>query len=268
MIAISHDGKYFMRQLLLKIENIFYTIGDFSLFAVQAFVYTCTPPFRFRLIITQLYIIGVASIGIVALTSIGTGFIFSLQLTTELYQFNAPELAPNVIAHIFAREVGPIFTALMIISKNGSAITAQIGTMKITEQLDALRTMSIHPIRYLVGPRLLACACMFPVLAAFSNLAGLLGSALIIFGLLKIESAFAIQYMIDSVAPAEVIVGIGKAFVMGIVVCIVCCYCGFRSENSSRGVGRATTTAVVASSVAIIVLDFLMGKMLIDTGFY
>ncbi len=253
-----------MKQLISKIEHILYIIGDFVMFAVQSFAYTCRPPFRIKLIVTQLYIIGIASIGIVALTSIGTGFIFSLQLATELYQFNAPELAPNVIGHIFAREIGPIFTALMIISKNGSAITAQIGTMKITEQIDALRTMSIPPIQYLVSPRLLACAVMFPVLAAFANLAGLLGSALIIFGLLQIESAFAIEYMINRLAPAEVIFGIGKSFVMGIVVCIICCYCGFRSENSSSGVGKATTTAVVTASVAIIMLDFLMGKMLID----
>ncbi len=256
-----------MKRLFLKIESIFYTIGDFSVFAARALMYTFTPPFRLRLFVTQLHTIGIASIGIVALTSIGTGFIFSLQLTTELYQFNAPELAPNVIAHIFAREIGPLFTALMIISKNGSAITAQIGTMKITEQLNALRTMGIHPIQYLVGPRLIACACMFPVLAAFANIAGLLGAALIVFGLLKIESAFAIQYMIERVAPEEVIVGISKAFVMGIVVCIICCYCGFRGEHSSRGVGKATTTAVVVSSVSIIMIDFLMGKILIDTGF-
>lgn len=257
-----------IKTIQAHIARFFYNIGDFTLFALQSIGLVFTPPFRASMIVSQLYVIGIGSIGIIALTSFGTGLIFSLQLTVELYQFNAPELAPNVIGHIFARELAPLFTALMIISKNGSAMAAQIGTMKITEQLDALHTMSVHPIQYLVGPRIIACAIMFPVLAAFSNIMGLLGSAFVIFGLLNVESAFAIQYMLERVQPIEITSGLFKAFVFGVWVCIVCCYHGFRSQNNSLGVGRATTRAVVVSSVSIILINFFIVKTFIDIGFF
>ena len=255
-----------MRKITLHITSFLYFVGDFFTFFVQSFTNTFKPPYRIKIIVQQLYIIGIGSIGIIALTSLGTGFILSLQLTTELYSFSAPRLSFNLIGHLLAREYAPIFTVFMIIAKNGSAMTAEIGTMKITEQLDALKTMSINPMQYLVGPRLIACIVMFPVLAAFSNLVGLIGAALIMFGLLELDYAFAVNYMLQRLAPEEITFGLIKSLLLGIMVCIICCYFGFRSENSSQGVGKATTRAVVLSCVATLMVDFLIGKIFIDLG--
>ncbi len=247
-------------------RDFFYSIGNFTLFVYYVFLNLFKKPYRINLIVKHLVSIGLGSIVIVFLTSLAIGLIFSLQMAVQLYRFGAPELSASIMGFVLSREMAPVFTTIMLIAKSGSAMTAEIGTMNISDQITALRTMSVDPLHYLVVPRLIASMVMFPLLSAFANLIGLISTWFVLFYILKIEYAFTVYNFFVEINPVDILGGIGKAYIMGIVVCLTCCYFGVYSKKSSSGVGRATTQAVVTSSVAILIVDFIIGKILLDIG--
>lgn len=255
-----------MKKYIDNILGFFERIGDFTVFSIKAILMIFTPPFRFDLFVKQLMIIGVESIIIISVSNLAIGMIFTLQMATELYKFNASGLTPNVVAQTLTREMAPVITALMLIAKNGSAFTAEIGSMKTSEQISAMKTMSVHPIQYIVSPRLLASMIMFPVLTGLANLIGILGGAIIAFGLMDLEHAFSINLMFLRLEPEDILTGLFKSLVMGIFICLICCYKGFTSKIGSSGIGRATTQAVVLSSIAILIIDLIFGQIYLITG--
>lgn len=255
-----------MRNLIYKTGKLFESIGDFFFFSIKSVLYIFKPPFRHELIIKELMIIGVESILIISVSNMAIGMIFTLQMSIELQKLNATSFVPNVLAQTLSREMCPVISTLMLIAKNGSAFTAEIGSMETNEQIHAMQTMAVNPIQYIVSPRLLACSIMFPVLTGLANLVGVAGGAIIAFGLLKLEYAFSVNYMFLRLEPADILTGIFKSFVMGIAVCLICCYKGFHAKKGSTGVGTATTQAVVISSITILLLDLILGQFYLITG--
>lgn len=255
-----------MRILANKIEDFFRFVGELVVFSFKSFFALYTPPYRIKIIVEQLMHIGIASIFVISVSSFAIGMIFTLQLALELSKFNTTTLIGNIIGQVFSRELSPVFTAFMLIGKNGSSIAAELGTMNLSNQIQAMRTMSVNPIQYLVTPRLIACMFMFPLLSALSTLLGLGGGALVTFGILGVDYAATVDYMFVQLTAWDIITGNFKCFIMSIAVCLICCFLGMREKRTSKDISRDTTKAVVISSVTILLIDFILGKLLIIVG--
>ena len=256
----------YISTIVKNIIQLFFIIGDFTLFSFKSFRALFTPPFRIKLIIDQLMYTGIASISVIAVSSVAIGMIFTLQLAIELEKFNTSVLIGNIIGQVFSRELSPVFTSLMLIGKNGSSMTAELGAMNLSNQIYAMKTMSVDPIQYLVPPRLIAFMWMFPLLSALSTLVGLWGASIVAFNLLDIDKASTIDYMFRILTHWDIIIGVFKCFLMSIVICLLCCYLGMSYKRNSNEVAKQTTNAVVLSSLTILILDFLLGKIFILTG--
>jgi phospholipid/cholesterol/gamma-HCH transport system permease protein len=253
--------------LLPKIIDALEQLGQFWLFVVEMFKQMVRRPFRWYLVAEQLEKIGVYSVPIILLSSLTIGMIFSLQLGSFLSMFRAEMLVGAAVAKTLSRELAPVVTALMLIARNGSAMTAEIGTMRATEQIDAMETMSVNPIQYLTVPRVIASILAFPVLTAIANIVGVLGSYFISVLVRKVDKAGFLDQMYSYVDPVDIISGFIKAAVMGLLVSTICCFYGYYAKGGSRGVGDASTKAVVVSSVGILVADYIMADIMLKVLF-
>lgn len=253
-------------RLKKKLYNLFESIGNFTVFSFQATYMIFKPPLRFSLIIKELTQVGLASIVVVSLSNLAIGMVIALQMAVELAKFNAQVFTANILAQSLAREMCPLITAFMLTAKNGSAFTAEIGAMNINDQINALQTMSVNPVQYLVTPRLIAFSIMSPVLTGLANLFGLIGGYIIMFGLIKLEYASTVDWMFKQLEPADIISGIAKSYIMGCVTCLICCYYGFNAKRGSSGVGAATTSAVVISYITILIIDLILGQIFLLIG--
>jgi len=224
-------------------------------------------PFRYWLILEQLESMGVKSVPIIALSSMAIGMIFALQMVSLLQPFQAEVITGMAVAVSMARELAPVITTLMLIAKNGSAMSAEIGTMKVTEQIDAMETMSVDPVHYLAVPRIIAAVIVFPVLTLLANVIGVVGSYVIGVLVMQVEGAAYLDQLFTGLLPIDVISGLIKAAVMGYIVALICTYQGFKTENGAQGVGNSSTTAVVTSSVAILVADYIMAALMMEWWF-
>jgi phospholipid/cholesterol/gamma-HCH transport system permease protein len=242
--------------------------GRFSLFTGDVVKWTLRPPFRLYLLSEQMERIGVMSVPIILLSSMAIGMIFSLQLGAFLAMFRAEFLSGAAVAKSMTRELAPVITSLMLIARNGSAMTAEIGTMRATEQIDAIETMSVNPVHYLVVPRVAASILTFPVLTGISNIVGVAGSALISVGFGNVDQAAYFDQLYRMVNPADIYSGLIKAAVMGFLVSLICCYYGYNAKGGAKGVGNAATNAVVASSVGILIADYIMSDLMIKLIYY
>jgi phospholipid/cholesterol/gamma-HCH transport system permease protein len=225
------------------------------------------PPFRWYLVIEQIEKIGVQSIPIILLSSFTIGMIFALQLGSFLVMFRAEMLVGAAVAKTLTRELAPVVTALMLIARTGSAMTAELGTMRATEQIDAMETMSVNPIQYLVVPRIIASLFSFPVLTSIANLVGVAGSYLISVVIRHVDKAGFLDQLYAYVEPVDIVSSLIKAAVMGFLVSIVCCFYGYYAKGGSQGVGDAATRAVVTSSVGILVADYIMADIMLKVLF-
>jgi phospholipid/cholesterol/gamma-HCH transport system permease protein len=245
------------------IYDTFEFLGLFFVFLGMVFRNLVRRPFRARLIADQFEAIGVRSIPIIALSSAAIGMIFTLQITQLMAMFQAESMVGAAVGLTLARELAPVITTLMLIAKNGSAMTAELGTMKVTEQIDAMQTMSVDPQHYLVTPRVIASTIAFPVLTAMANVVGLLGSYIVAVGMLDVDPGGFLDQLYWFVEPADVASGLIKAAVMGFMMSVICSYYGFHSGKGAKGVGEAATSAVVASSVGILVADYIMADLML-----
>jgi len=257
----THE-KSFLKNLTENLEEV----GSISVFAGKCFYNLFRPPWRFNLFLEQLDRIGVQSIPIITLSSLSIGMIFSLQITGLLAMFRAESMVGAGIGLTLARELSPVITSLMLIARNGSAMTAELGTMRVTEQIDALETMSVDPIKYLVVPRMTASIVAFPLLTALSNVVGVIGSFFVATTTKNVDPGSFLEQLYSMVDPPDIISGVGKAMIMGIMVSIICSYYGFYSEGGSKGVGISATKAVVISSVGILIADYIMADILMKIG--
>ncbi|MDP2599552.1 MAG: ABC transporter permease [Deltaproteobacteria bacterium] len=239
-------------------------LGRWCRFVWAAVTWSFQPPYRWRSWFCQMQFIGVQSLPIIMLTGLFTGMVFALQTGKTFAIFKMQNLVGSTVALALAREIAPVFTALMVTARAGSAMAAEIGTMKVTEQIDALRTMAVDPLQYLVTPRVIACIFMVPLLTIVFNYIGCLGAYVVGTTLLDIPSGPFLRHLYWYLDPDDIFGGLIKAAVFGFFLATVSCYKGFRTEGGAEGVGRATTSAVVASSVTILVVDYFLTTWILE----
>ncbi|MDP1852759.1 MAG: ABC transporter permease [Candidatus Omnitrophota bacterium] len=238
-----------------KVMVIFdYTGGVFKLFS-QTFFYIFKPPIKSERTFEQMKKIGVDSLLIVSIVAVFTGIILALQTAYQMQKLSSEIYIANIVALSLVRELGPVLTALIVAGRSGAGITAEIGTMTVTEQVDALYTLASNPVKYLVVPRFLSLAFVLPVLTLYSDLIGVFGGYFIGVYRLGIASNMYITLTFDALAFKDLFTGLLKALFFGMIIAIVGCFEGLKAEGGAEGVGKATTTSVVISFVAIIAAD-------------
>jgi phospholipid/cholesterol/gamma-HCH transport system permease protein len=248
-----------MRNLYQRLD----ALGRYFVFLGE--ILRCIPksPFRFVQCLFAIERLGVNSILIIFLSGAAMGMIFTLQLVTFLQPFSAEIGVGAVVAIALSRELGPVITTLMLIAKNGSAMAAELGTMQVTEQIDALESMSINIVHYLVLPKVIASLLVFPVLTLLADVIGVIGGYLIAIPLFNIDAAGYLDYMFNFLFPQDIFFGMIKAAVMGVMISTICCFNGLRTTQGARGVGDSATRAVVISSVSILVADYLLTTLML-----
>jgi phospholipid/cholesterol/gamma-HCH transport system permease protein len=238
-------------------------VQDYSLLTGRALVNIVTRPFYWDDVFSQMDSIGVGSMPIVILTGFFTGCVLALQSATALQAFGAVSMTGNLVALSMVRELGPVLTGLMISGRNASGMASELGSMKVTEQIDAMRALGTDPIRKLVTPRLIATVVMLFFLTIVSDAVGIAGGALVSVTLLGLNLSAYLHASYRSLVYADVIQGLVKPLFSGFIIASVGCYFGMNTKGGTQGVGRATTQAVVVSSVFIIVVDFLVSRAML-----
>jgi len=224
------------------------------------------PPYRFRLWVEAMDFIGVGSIFIVGLTGFFVGMVFGIQLVDGVRQFGAENQVGAVVGLALTRELAPVFAAIMVSSRAGSAMTTEIGSMRVTNQIDALTTMAVNPVQYLVVPRLIAGTVMVPLLTMLFNMVGIFGAWFICVKVLNLDSGIFIDKVRWYVDVEDLSQGLIKAAVFGFTVALIACRQGFYAKGGAAGVGRATNRSVVQSAVAILILDYVVTSMITGQG--
>ena len=220
-------------------------------------------PFYFRDIVEQFEEIGIGSLTVVLLTGFFTGAVLALQSGATLDQFGARPFVGRLVSASMVKELGPVLTGLMLAGRIGSGIAAELGSMVVTDQINALRALGTDPVRKLVVPRVLAGFFMAPVLTVIADTVGILGGWLIAVFQLRVASSVYWNSIVDGLYPNDAWMGLIKPFCLGYVIVTIGCYVGLQAHGGTQGVGRATTNAVVASSVAVIAVDFFLTRLLI-----
>lgn len=238
----------------------FRTLGGMFIFLLRSLVLIFRPPFKIRLLIRQIMFFGNRSLLIVILTGLFAGMVLALQGYYTLMKFGSEALLGPAVALSLIRELGPVLSALMVTGRAGSALTAEIGIMRISEQIDALLAMALSPIKYLVVPNILAALIAFPLLSAIFDVVGIYGGWLVAVKLLGLGSGTYFSQMEQFVDMADIIMGLEKSLCFGLLVSWVCCYKGYYAGFGAKGVSKATTAAVVLSSVLVLVFDYLIGS--------
>jgi phospholipid/cholesterol/gamma-HCH transport system permease protein len=236
-------------------------IGRLFLFTLRALFLALRPPYYPRLILRQMIEIGYYSLPVVGMTAVFTGMVLALQTYTGFARFNAETAIPNVVVISICRELGPVMAGLMVAGRIGAAMAAELGTMRVTEQIDALTTLSTNPFKYLIAPRLLAGLTMLPLLVGTADVIGVLGGYLVSVYKLGFNPGSYIKNTVDFVEFLDVFSGLVKAGVFGFIVALMGCYHGFHSHGGAQGVGKATTNAVVSASILILISNYIVTEL-------
>jgi len=238
-------------------------VGTMSQLIYETVRWMIRPPYRVRQLIDAMEFIGVQSVFIVGLTGTFVGAVFGLQLVDALRAFNAENQTGSIVSLALAREIGPVFAALMVSSRAGSAIATEIGSMRVTHQIDALTTMSVSPIQYLVVPRVLAGLLTVPILALLFDLVGFVGAYVVAVHLFSLDGGIFYERARWLVDGWDLQQGLVKAAVFGVAVTLIACRHGYYASGGAVGVGRATNRAVVQSAVSVLVLDYFVTALFI-----
>ena len=247
-----------VRQLGQRSLDIVQEAGGMMIFLLESLGLTFVPPFRPRRVLEEIYKIGVKSTLIVMLTGAFTGMVMALQGYYTLKQYGSEGALGSAVALSLIREMGPVLTGIMVSARAGSAVTAEIGIMRITEQLDAMDTMAVNPIQYVVMPKLLAGVIAVPLLTAIFDVVGILGGYLVGVILLGVSSGSYFASMVRSVVPLDVNGGIVKSLVFGLTIILVACYKGYNTGHGAEGVSKATNQTVVLSAVLVLAWDYVL----------
>ena len=215
-------------------------------------------PLRLRLIVKQMEFVGVRSIFVVLLTGTFTGMVLALQSYHAFRMFSAESMVGATVALSMTRELGPVLTALMVTARAGSAMAAELGTMRVTEQIDALYVMAANPVKYLIVPRMIATIIMLPFLTVVSNFMGIAGGYFVGVKLLNINAGTFMKNITKMVELNDIYNGLVKAVCFGLILSLIGCYKGFNTSGGAEGVGRATTEAVVLASITILISDYFL----------
>ncbi len=238
-------------------------IQDYSVLSWHAIVNLFSAPRYWADIYTQMDSIGVGSMPIVVLTGFFTGCVLALQSATSLQQFGSVSLTGNLVALSMVKELGPVLTGLMVSGRNASGMASELGSMKVTEQIDAMRALGTDPLRKLVTPRLYATIFMLFFLTILSDAVGIAGGALVSVTLLGLNASSYFHNSYRALQYGDVVQGLTKPLFSGFIIATVGCYFGMNTKGGTQGVGKATTQAVVVSSVFIIIVDFIVSRGMI-----
>jgi len=235
--------------------------GRVALFGLIGLSHILRPPFYGRAFLRAMVEIGYFSLPVVALTAVFTGMVLALQSSIGLSRFSAESAIASLVVLSITRELGPVLAGLMVAGRVGAAMAAEIGTMRVTDQIDALTTLSTNPMKYLVAPRLLAGVLALPLLVVVADILGVLGGFIIAVAKLGFNP---VTYLADTMSilqTGDVVSGLVKAAVFGFIITLMGCYHGYHSRGGAQGVGSATTAAVVTASVLILALDYVLTEM-------
>ena len=241
-------------------EGLFYLGGltDLARQTIQQFI---RGPIDREVVVAQFDQIGVRSMSIVAITSLFIGMVLALQTAYSLADFGGSLFIGKVVSLSLVRELAPVLMALMVGGRVGAGIAAELGTMKVTEQIDALRALATNPVRKLVVPRVLATTVMMPLLTLLACFIGIIGGLIIAVGSLHLTSNFYIRSVIEAVKYNDLASGVGKTFFFGFAIGLIACHNGLRTSGGADGVGRSTTATVVTASITVLILDFFLTKL-------
>jgi phospholipid/cholesterol/gamma-HCH transport system permease protein len=237
-------------------------MGKVMIFLSQALRGSLSPPFYLRNLLKQMEVIGVDSVPVVLTTALSTGMVLALQSYTGFKRFGAESLIGTVVSLSMTRELGPVLTGLMVAGRAGAAMAAELGTMKVTEQIDALETLATNPMKYLVVPRFLASTVMMFFLTVLGMMIGISGGYFVGVKVLGTNPVTYVNQSINNTEVKDIWYGLVKALVFGAVVGLIGCYKGFNAEGGAEGVGKATTGAVVVSCMLILILDYFLSALL------
>jgi phospholipid/cholesterol/gamma-HCH transport system permease protein len=240
-------------------------LGRISLFTFTALSHCVRPPWYPSLILRQMLDIGYYSLPVVGLTALFTGMVLALQSYTGFARFSAEGAVATVVVLSVTRELGPVIAGLMVAGRVGASMAAEIGTMRVTEQIDALTTLATNPFKYLVAPRLIAGLTMLPLLVLVADIIGVLGGYLVGVYKLNFNAGAYLKRTFDYLEFMDVFSGLVKAAVFGLIISLMGCYQGYHSEGGAQGVGRATTNAVVSSSILLLIFDYVLTEIFFAT---
>ncbi|MEQ9487373.1 MAG: ABC transporter permease [Alphaproteobacteria bacterium] len=235
--------------------------GRIAVFAAISVSHCVRPPFYFRLIGRQMIDIGYYSLPVVGLTTLFAGMVLALQSFTGFARFSAEGAIPNVVVLSITRELGPVLAGLMIAGRIGASMAAELGTMRVTEQIDALETLSTNPYKYLIAPRLIAGVTMLPLLVLVGDVIGVFGGYVVSVYKLGFNASAYLQNTWTFLETMDVVSGLVKAAAFGFLVSLMGCYHGYSSRGGAQGVGAATTNAVVSASILILVSNYIITEM-------
>ncbi|MBN2675850.1 MAG: ABC transporter permease [Alphaproteobacteria bacterium] len=241
--------------------GMFETVGRFVSFLGQIIKASFTPPFYPKLIFKQFLRIGFYSLPVVGLTAAFSGMVLALQTYSGFSRFSAEGAVAMVVVISMVREMGPVFAGLMVAGRVGAAIAAEIGTMKVSEQLDALKTLSVNPFHYLIAPRVIASVLMLPILVIIADIIGVFGGFLIAVEQLGFNPSIYLQKTFMNLETLDVVSGLVKAVVFGFFIAALGCYHGYHSKGGAEGVGTATTLAVVSGSVIVLLTNYFITEL-------
>jgi phospholipid/cholesterol/gamma-HCH transport system permease protein len=255
------------------LKNFFHLIGSLSILFLQesgritlllwkAALLIFQRPFNLKNILRQMEEVGIKSMPVVLITGAFTGAVLALQSYTGFQRFNAETFVGTVVALSITRELGPVLTGLMVSGRVGSSMAAELGTMQVTEQIDALYTLAVNPIQYLIVPRLLAALIMMPVLVIFADLIGIAGGYFVSVKVLSSNPYTYMERTWNYLELNDIFSGLFKACVFGVIIATISCYQGFFTRGGAEGVGRATTKAVVLSCLLILIFNYIITALL------
>ena len=257
LAALATIGRFFL--------GFFAQTGTLCIFIGQTLAAMVRPPIYFRMIGQQIMRIGYYSLPVVALTSFFTGGALAIQIYYGGNQFNSEAIVSSIVALGITRELGPVLGGLMVAGRVSAAIAAEIGTMRVTEQIDALTTLSTDPYKYLVAPRVIAATLCMPLLALIADILGIFGGFVVGTQSFDFNAAIYVQRTINFLTFEDVSSGLIKAAVFGFIIAVMGCYNGYHSKGGAQGVGRATTNAVVTASILILAANYLMTSLLFSS---
>ncbi len=238
-----------------KVLNFMYFIGGLTSLAAQTVYLTLKPPYKYEHIIVQSKNAGYDSFPIVSVVALFIGFIFALQSAYFMQRIGSEMYIASLVAMAIVRELGPVITALVVAGRVGASNTAELGSMQVTEQIDALETMATNPVKYLVVPRFVALSIMLPVLTLYANIIGIIGSYLICVWKLGITGNMYMHITFNSLLYKDLFTGLFKSWIFGMLIALISCHEGFNVTGGAEGVGKATTRSVVFTFIMIIAAD-------------
>lgn len=249
-------------QAVEPVIALFDAIGGLLLLGARALLWSLRPPYRLAQTLLAAEFIGVQSIFIVVLTGTFSGMVLALQMVNALRDFGAEGMVGAIVAISLTRELSPVFTALMVTARGGSAMAAELGNMRVTEQIDALDTMGVSPVQYLISPRMVASVLMMPLLCVLFSCVGMAGAWVVSVRGLGIDPGVFLANVEAYLEAEDFLMGMIKSLAFGLLMSVISCYQGFHAAGGARGVGTATTRAVVNSAVAILISNYLITSWL------